>query len=61
MPNLAAGTDLKMISERLGHCSIRITSDIYVHLADSRDRAAADDFDAFINASATTGRVADLR
>jgi integrase len=31
---LAAGTDLKVVSETLGHSSIRITADVYGHLLD---------------------------
>lgn len=42
---LAAGTDLKVTSSRLGHSSIGITADLYTHVASKSDKDAADAFD----------------
>ena len=39
---LAEGVDLKTISEMLGHASIRVTADVYAHLAEPALTAAAD-------------------
>jgi len=39
---IAAGEDPYVISQRLGHASIRTTYDIYGHLFEGRDRRAAD-------------------
>lgn len=39
---LAQGVPLKTISETLGHSSIRVTADVYAHLADEARAAAAD-------------------
>ena len=41
-PPIAAGEDPYVISQRLGHASIRTTYDIYGHLFEGRDRQAAD-------------------
>jgi len=38
---LGAGVDIKVISERLGHSSIRITYDIYSHLLPGQQKDAA--------------------
>lgn len=38
---LEAGVPLKVVSERLGHSSIRITGDIYSHVRPEVDKAAA--------------------
>jgi len=39
---LAAGVPMKVVSHRLGHSSLAITSDLYTHVAPAVDRAAAD-------------------
>jgi len=39
---LEAGVDLKRVSERLGHSTINITADRYLHVTPAMDRAAAD-------------------
>jgi integrase len=39
---LAAGEPLKVISERIGHANIAITSDLYQHVLPSMDRQTAD-------------------
>lgn len=38
---IAAGTDLVVISKRLGHSSVQVTGDIYAHLIGSASRDAA--------------------
>ena len=52
---IAAGQHPKIIQERLGHASIRTTLDIYGHLIEGLDEAAADALDEAIR----TGRVGD--
>jgi integrase len=39
---IAAGEDPYVISQRLGHASIRTTYDVYGHLFEGRNREAAD-------------------
>jgi len=39
---LAAGEEVKLVSERLGHSSASITMDIYCHTSDAAHRALAD-------------------
>jgi hypothetical protein len=39
---LAAGVELKVIQERLGHSSIATTADLYVHVPPQVDQQAAD-------------------
>jgi len=45
---LEAGVALKVISERLGHSSISITGDLYSHVLEHVDQAAADTVASFI-------------
>ena len=40
--SIAAGVPLSVISKRLGHSSVRVTSDIYGHLLEGVGRAASD-------------------
>lgn len=45
-PRLAAGDDIKVVSDQLGHSSVAITADIYTHIRqawhdESADRVAA--------------------
>lgn len=39
---LGAGIDIKYISDRLGHSSIRITYDIYSHLIPEKEKEATE-------------------
>lgn len=48
---LAAGVNLKVVSERLGHSTIGITADLYTHVAEEVHRKAADSLDAWMNFS----------
>ena len=45
---IATGTPVKVIQERLGHSSFSTTMNIYGHLLDGMDRAAADALDAVL-------------
>lgn len=45
---LAAGVPIEVVSEHLGHASIRITADTYGHVAPAQRRAAADALGAAI-------------
>ncbi len=45
---LGAGVPVKVVSERLGHANTAITSDLYMHVPDEMDRAAADTIAASI-------------
>ena len=48
---LMQGVPLKVASERMGHAGIGITGDLYGHLAEGRDQAAAEVFDAALRAA----------
>lgn len=48
---LAAGVNLKVVSERLGHSTIGITADLYTHVADEVHEAAAASLDTFLGTS----------
>ena len=39
---LGAGVPVKVVSDRLGHANVGITSDLYMHVPDEMDRAAAE-------------------
>jgi integrase len=45
---LQAGVDIKIISERLGHSSIRITYDIYSHLMPGLQKEAVNKLEALL-------------
>lgn len=45
---LASGADIALVSKRLGHSSIGITSDVYSHLIGDRARLAAENASALI-------------
>lgn len=45
---LQAGVDIKVISERLGHSSIRITYDLYSHLMPGMQREAVDRLESLL-------------
>ena len=48
---LAQGMPLEVVSEVLGHSSIRITKDVYGHLMRPQLRSAADAMDALLGGS----------
>lgn len=43
---LAAGYDVKVVQERLGHASAKMTLDVYAHCVPSLQKEAAADIDA---------------
>ncbi len=45
---LASGTDIKTVSERLGHSGIEITMDIYTHVLKELDKKASDNIASLI-------------
>ena len=45
---LAAGTNIKIVSERLGHASTAITGDIYAHVLPGMQAAAAEQLDRLL-------------
>lgn len=51
---LVAGVPLKVVSERLGHASIKITADTYQHVIPSLQRDAADRIDAAFGGESAT-------
>jgi integrase len=51
---LIAGIPLKVVSERLGHASIKITADTYQHVIPSLQRAAADRLDDVFGGESAT-------
>lgn len=57
---LAAGVPLAVVSKRLGHSSIAITSDTYSHLLKGVGRAAADAAAALVPRTTNSGPAADL-
>jgi integrase len=46
---LASGVPLPAVSARLGHASIRTTQEIYSHMIDGQDKAAAEAWEKFQN------------
>jgi integrase len=42
---LAAGVDLKVVSEMLGHSSVAITADIYAHVLPEQQQEIVDKMD----------------
>ncbi len=46
---LRQGTSLKMASARMGHSTIAITADLYGHILEGQDRAAADLFNVALS------------
>jgi integrase len=49
---LAAGEDVATISERLGHASIAVTTNIYLHSMPGRQKQAATKFAALMGKTA---------
>lgn len=45
---LQGGTDMRTVSERLGHAQVSTTLETYAHVMPGRDRAAADAFGALL-------------
>ncbi len=53
---LAGGVDVAVVSKRLEHSSVRVTSDVYGHLLAGVGRQAADVAEALVPPRATTRR-----
>jgi integrase len=54
----AAGASMKVVSESLGHSSIGITSEIYVHLLDDSKREKSAKLDAYLSSATQVSRAA---
>ena len=52
---LAAGVPIKVVSERLGHCGIAITADIYAHVTTAMQEEAAQKLDIALSSAITRG------
>ncbi|MFB8504840.1 tyrosine-type recombinase/integrase [Enterococcus durans] len=46
---LEAGANIKDVQERLGHSSIQITMDLYIHITDKRKEETAAQFAKYID------------
>ncbi len=57
---LSAGVHPKIVSERLGHSSIKITLDTYSHVLPGLQEAAAQRFDDFLVAKGQKGNVSKM-
>ncbi len=57
---LAAGVDMKVVSERLGHSQISVTADLYTHVNEGVGRAAAHRIAAALKAPARAVPTASL-
>jgi hypothetical protein len=51
---LASGADIAIVSKRLGHSSIRVTSDTYSHMLEGAGRSAADAAEGLVRPRTTT-------
>jgi site-specific recombinase XerD len=51
---LAAGADIKVVSEPLCHSSIRITYDLYSHLLPTAQKDAADRLESLLKSNSGT-------
>ncbi|WP_130491636.1 site-specific integrase [Motilibacter rhizosphaerae] len=54
---LAAGIDIKVVSDRLGHSTTAITADLYTHVDRGVGRSAADRIAAVLSDAAASGSV----
>jgi integrase len=53
---LQAGVPVKVVSERLGHASVRMTLDVYAHVLPVMDSEAVDRFTELVYGTAAVGR-----
>ncbi|MBI3666792.1 MAG: site-specific integrase [Acidobacteria bacterium] len=58
---LAAGMDLPVVSERLGHSSVRVTADVYSHAIRGRDDEAARRWEEFQRRNLPEKRAGDVQ
>lgn len=47
---LQSGANIKYVSERLGHSSINMTADVYLHVTRSMEETAVNQYNEFLNA-----------
>ena len=52
--SLAAGVEMKVVSERLGHSQISVTADLYTHVSRGLGRDAADRIAGALRAASET-------
>ena len=52
--SLAAGVEMKVVSERLGHSQISVTADLYTHVSRGLGRDAADRIAGALRAAGET-------
>jgi hypothetical protein len=52
--SLAAGVEMKVVSERLGHSQISVTADLYTHVSRGLGREAADRIAGALRAAGET-------
>ncbi|MCM3787480.1 hypothetical protein M3221_03505 [Domibacillus indicus] len=45
---LEAGADMKMVQEKLGHGSMKTTSDVYAHVSKKMESRSLDRFDSYM-------------
>jgi integrase len=55
---LEAGIDITVVSKRLGHASVKTTADLYVHVTERLQNAAAERFSAYLAARDADTRMA---
>ena len=56
---LESGVDLKTVSSALGHKTIGMTGDVYLHVTEAMQQSAADQLDRHIAAAASVGNNAE--
>ncbi|MCY7748363.1 hypothetical protein MOB65_13010 [Bacillus inaquosorum] len=47
---LESGADLKYVSERLGHTTVNMTTDVYIHITKKYNKKSIDQFEEYLNA-----------
>ncbi|TYS11729.1 tyrosine-type recombinase/integrase [Bacillus subtilis] len=47
---LESGADLKYVSERLGHTTVNMTADVYIHITKKHNKKSIDQFEECLNA-----------
>ncbi|HHT7225877.1 MULTISPECIES: site-specific integrase [Bacillus cereus group] len=55
---LQSGANIKYVSERLGHSTINMTADVYLHVTQSMEAAAVNQYDEFLK---TCGQIVGKR
>ncbi|MDY7431306.1 tyrosine-type recombinase/integrase [Bacillus sp. V26] len=47
---LESDADLKYVSERLGHTTVNMTADVYIHITKKHNKKSIDQFEEYLNA-----------